>query len=151
MAANNLHQTQDALQGSRTNRAARKEYKPKDLQHVQIWEERANEALTVLESNANVLTALKDYYLSLAENSKFPLKQTSTDDIHTFVGQVKDLIGDCNMQSVRAKLLVQIASQRKTMVCRFNGLAMSKLGTLPDRMNRSFNTFNHKPQRPWNR
>lgn len=87
------------------------------MQRVQVWEERANEAVTILESNASVLIAIQGYYSSLANNSKFDLKDKNKDDIETFLSQMRDLIGDCKMQSVRAKLLVEIAAQRKAVVC----------------------------------
>ena len=97
-------------------RHCNKVYTPVDLQRTQVWEEKANEAITILEANASVLGSIMDYYLALAKNSSFPLKDSSEHDIAMFVGQMRDLIADSNMQRSRAKLLVNIASQRKTLV-----------------------------------
>jgi hypothetical protein len=72
--------------------------------------------MATLESNASVLGAILDYYLALAHNARFPLKSSNADDIKMFAAQMKDLIADSNMQKNRAKLLVNIVSQRKTLV-----------------------------------
>jgi hypothetical protein len=111
-----LEKTQGTVHGSRIPSKSRKEYSPTDLQRVQIWEEKTNEAKMILDANATVLIALRDYYLSLLKNSRFPLVGSSEEDVHIFVAQIDDVVYDCKMQSARAKLLVGITSERKVLV-----------------------------------
>ena len=70
----------------------------------------------VLQGNIDVLSSLRDFYQSLAENSQFLLKQQSSLDILSFAKQVDSFIYDSNMQIKRGKLLAEIISGRKTIV-----------------------------------
>ena len=70
----------------------------------------------VLQGNIDVLSSLRDFYQSLAENSQFLLKQQSSLDILSFAKQVDSFIYDSNMQIKRGKLLAEIISRRKPIV-----------------------------------
>ncbi|KIW66742.1 hypothetical protein PV04_06042 [Phialophora macrospora] len=123
--------TQATILEDRTEKLRSTVYTPSDLQRIQIWEEKANEAMSTLESNASVLGAILDYYLGLADNARFPLKSSNADDIKMFAAQMKDLIADSNMQRNRAKHLVNIASQRKTLILQYlQSQASEKMETL---------------------
>lgn len=95
---------------------ARREYTSADLQVVQTYEDKTNEAIMVLEANADVLTSLRQFYERLVENKDFPLKENMAGDISTFTRQVNNMIHDLKMQISRAKLLVRITADRKSLV-----------------------------------
>jgi len=112
-------ETQIAVAGPLDIKYARREYRSKDLQSVQDYEDRTNEAIMILEANADVLTALrKFYYESLMRHKDFPasLKTACEDDVLQFATQLDDMIYDAKMQISRAKLLVRIISDRKSLV-----------------------------------
>lgn len=109
-------QTKIAVIGPRGLGDSRREYKPEDLQRVQQFEEKANEATTVLEGNMHVLTSLRSYYQELQSDQDFPLRTSCAPDIKTFVTQVNDAIYETQMQVSRAKLLLRIISDRKSLV-----------------------------------
>ena len=109
-------QTRIAVEGPRNYKLARREYTSEDLQLVQTYEDKTNEAIMVLEANADVLTSLRQFYERLMENKDFPLKKTGSGDIFTFATQVNDMIYDLRMQISRAKLLVRITADRKSLV-----------------------------------
>ncbi|OCT51222.1 hypothetical protein CLCR_08291 [Cladophialophora carrionii] len=124
-------ETQATILENRNEKVRSTVYTPSDLQRIQIWEEKANEVITTLESNASVLGAILDYYLALAQNAKFPLRSNNADDFKMFAAQLKDLIADSNMQKNRAKLLVNIASQRKILILQYlQSQASEKMETL---------------------
>ena len=104
-----------ALLGIRGNEA-RYEYKPKDVQVVQTYEDKTNEAIMIMEANIDVLAALRKYYEGLLRHKEFPFKKSCRDSVLNFAAQVKDMINDSRMQVSRAKLLVRIAADRKTIV-----------------------------------
>ena len=75
-----------------------------------------NEAIMILEANTDVLTALRKYYENLLVNNNFPMRIDCREDVLSFANQVDDMIYDSKMQISRAKLLVRIAADRKTVV-----------------------------------
>ena len=108
-------QTCDAIYGAR-GELMEKKYTPDNIQNVQYYEDRTNEATMILESNIDVLTALHKYYEDLLLDNDFPVRQTSRDIIIDFARQIQDAIHDTKMQVSRAKLVVRIASDRKTLI-----------------------------------
>jgi hypothetical protein len=100
----------------RAQSLARREYTPEDLQTLQNYEEKTNEAIMILEANADVLTSLRTFYERMMENKEFQFKQHSCDDIRAFAARVEDMVYDSRMQISRAKLLVRITSDRKSLV-----------------------------------
>jgi|TARA_R110002003_G_scaffold33_6_gene2093 hypothetical protein len=107
-----------AVYGRREEGHAHKEYKPYHIQDLQHWHDRANEAVMVLEANIDVLKSLHKFYHGLPDRKDFPasLKATCEEDLSTFVAQLDEIINDFHMQTSRAKLLVNIISDRKELV-----------------------------------
>lgn len=71
----------------------------------------------VMEANVEVLSALLKYYEGLLGRADFPVANNCRDNIVAFSSQLSDMIYDLKMQIARAKLLVRITADRKTMVC----------------------------------
>ncbi len=109
-------QTHLAVHGARGIGEAQRMFTPTDLQAVQNCEDKANEAIMVLEANSDVLTSLKKFYERMLENSNFPLQVVSRDDILDFTMQIENMVYDSRMQIGRARVLVQITEDRKTLV-----------------------------------
>ena len=83
---------------------------------MQRREDKINEAIMVLEANTDVVTSLRDFYKRLVENKDFDLKAKCEEDIIAFAAQVDDMIYDSKMQIARAKVLVKITADRKSLV-----------------------------------
>lgn len=95
---------------------ARREYTPGDFQAVQHYEDKTNEGIMILEANADVLTSLRNFYERLMDNKDFAMKGSCSEDVSTFSTQINDMIYDLKMQTSRAKLLVRITADRKSLV-----------------------------------
>ncbi|KAL8998394.1 MAG: hypothetical protein Q9169_002522 [Polycauliona sp. 2 TL-2023] len=109
-------ETEVAIHGRRGHGAASRVYIPSDLQTLQIYQDKINQTIMVLEANNNVLACLRDFYKALIHNASFPLKEKCEVDVVSFTKQVDEMIQDSSMQISRAKLLVQITSDRKDLV-----------------------------------
>jgi hypothetical protein len=85
---------------------------------VQGYEEQANEIMTILEANNDVMKSLSRFYLNLLHNDGFSkqLKTECQEDIREFATQISDMIYGANMQILRARLLVKITADRKALV-----------------------------------
>lgn len=70
----------------------------------------------VLNANADVLTALRDFYRGLKEDIDFDLKDYCARDISIFSNQVTDLVTDMKMQAARAKVLARMTANRRNLV-----------------------------------
>lgn len=70
----------------------------------------------VLNANADVLTALRDFYRGLKEDIDFDLKDYCARDINIFSNQVTNLITDMRMQAARAKVLARMTANRRSLV-----------------------------------
>lgn len=70
----------------------------------------------VLEANTDVLTSLRDFYKRLSDNKLFDLKVPCELNLVDFVSQIDDMIYDSKMQIARAKVLVKITTDRKSLV-----------------------------------
>ncbi|EXJ79745.1 hypothetical protein A1O3_08028 [Capronia epimyces CBS 606.96] len=92
--------------------------KPEHVQHLQLWEDKTNEVIMVLEANVDIMKSLCRFYDGLRSNKDVPqsLKDECGLDIVTFIGQIEDMSSDFKMQIARAKLLVKITNDRKEMV-----------------------------------
>lgn len=71
----------------------------------------------LLESNADVMTALREYYLKLLENGDFPLRTDCQKDVQNFAADMEDNIVWIKMQVRRLNLLAEIINDRKNLVC----------------------------------
>jgi hypothetical protein len=105
-----------AKEESRGLGMAQRKYRPEDLQHVQDYEDRTNEAIMILEANAEVVTSLRKFYERLVTREPFSLTNTYVDDVDAFAVQLDNMIYDLKMQISRAKLLVRITADRKKLV-----------------------------------
>ena len=110
------HQSHIAVLGSRAPGSSRREYIPEDLQNLQIYEEKTNEAIMILEANTDVLRSLGTFYRRLVEMKDFPLQGDCAHGVFTFAASVDDMVYDSKMQISRAKLLVRITADRKSLV-----------------------------------
>src|SRR5438034_1479374 len=88
------------------------------LGDVQKVEDKTNETIMVLESNAEIMTLLKKFYLDIVEDEDFPDKERKAcrHAVKNFVPQLDELIYDTKMQIRRAQVLVKIVADRKTIV-----------------------------------
>jgi hypothetical protein len=107
-----------AVDGLRGPGYAHQEYKPYHIQDLQHWQDKANEAVMVLEANAEILVSIRKFYAELVVRKDFPgaLKTDCEDDLDSFFAQIDEIINDFRMQIARAKLLVNIISDRKELV-----------------------------------
>jgi hypothetical protein len=102
--------------GSRKRKDGRIEYQPEHVQTVQDYEDKTNECIMVIEANIDVLKAIVKFYESLPGRTDFPIANSCRDDVVAFSSQANDMIYDLNMQVARARLLVRITADRKTIV-----------------------------------
>lgn len=90
-----------------------------DLFLVQEYEDKTNETVMVLESNADNMESLLNFYLSVVEDEEFPVGERNScgSSVKRFCSQLHELIYDIKMQIRRAKVLVKTVSDRKAIVC----------------------------------
>ncbi|KAK1969387.1 hypothetical protein LY78DRAFT_745174 [Colletotrichum sublineola] len=106
---------------------------PESLSDVQNWEERTNDAIMAMESNVNILKLQKKFYRDLVKDNDFPRpeKQGCMRAVASFDSQLEELICETQMQIIRAKLLVKMISDRKTILIQHfqtqNAIVSSKL------------------------
>jgi len=107
-----------AVIGPRGPGHAHKQYLPYDVQELQYWQDKTNEAVMILEANFDVLGSLRRFYVSLRELRELPqeFKEKCDNDISTFASRIENNMQDFKMQISRAKLLAEIASGRKELV-----------------------------------
>ena len=98
---------------------AHKYYRPQDVQSLQIWAEKANTAIMVLESNIDVMQSLTGFYKRLRVNKDFHMGTPCSDDIDAFIAQINDIIHDFRTQIGRATDLVKITNNRRELVSVF--------------------------------
>lgn len=95
-----------------------------NLQEVQNFEDKTNDVLLMLESNINISTHIRDYYVMIFESSEFPqeLKINCKDDLTRFTNAISSVVSDLKMQLARAKMLRAQITDRKNLVCLQNSL-----------------------------
>lgn len=100
------------------NDSPRSKLDTSDLFQVQEYEDKTNEAVMVLESNADNMESLLNFYLLLVEDEEFPVESLAPcrQSLKQFSSQLRELIYDVNMQIKRAKVLVKTVSDRKSIV-----------------------------------
>lgn len=111
-------ETSMAVYGPRGPGYAHRIYRPFHLQDMQYWQDKTNEAVMVLESNVDVIVALRRYYIALMDNSEFPdgLKRGCGGDVTAFAAHLDEIRNDFKMQTSRVRLLANIISDRKELV-----------------------------------
>ena len=107
-----------AVDGLRGPGHSHRHYETWDIQDLQYWQEKANEAVMDLEANANILRTLRKFYSNLVARKDFPdtLKTSFEDHFYAFFSQLDEITGEFDMQLARAKLLVNIINDRKQLV-----------------------------------
>ncbi|KAK4208645.1 hypothetical protein QBC37DRAFT_431673 [Rhypophila decipiens] len=110
-----------AVLGPREEGHHPKRYHPRDIRRMQIWEERANEAIVVLEGNVDVLSALRQFYLNLSKDDRFPLGQSCLGEIKDFASELEAMISDLKNNIGRAKALTKTTMDRKELMKQYRG------------------------------
>jgi hypothetical protein len=91
-----------------------------DLQKVQGVEEKVNEALLVMEGNMRTLTRLRKYYNTVLSHSSTPSalrrSKLALADVERFAGNIKVAETDTAMFHARARSLLRLVEDRKTLV-----------------------------------
>ncbi|KAH0364809.1 hypothetical protein KCU65_g6501, partial [Aureobasidium melanogenum] len=105
-----------ALYGSRESKDSRETYEPRDIQEIQVRKEKTSQAKMLLESNADVMVALRAYYVKLLDNEDFPLTIECRKTIQNFSADIESNILWIKMQVRRLDLLAEIISDRKDLV-----------------------------------
>lgn len=76
---------------------------PSRIQEQQYYKTKISEAIMVLTSNVEVMTALQKYYDNLLLLEEFPLKDECRENIKSFSGQMDSIIDDLERQASRAR------------------------------------------------
>jgi len=94
------------------------QYKPKDIQEIQLKQEEVSDILANLEGNLEVITSLKNYYESLPKHRGFPnvLRTECKSDIEVFSSRLDGFISSLNQFISRAKLLAGTIRDRRELV-----------------------------------
>jgi hypothetical protein len=89
-----------------------------DLQRIQYIEEKAQEALLVLNSNTEVLEELRQYYRNVVKHDDFPssLRIDCQDALSRFDRCVLVVKKDLQMLQARTQNLLQLLANRKNLV-----------------------------------
>lgn len=109
-------QTDIAVSGPREKSHARYEYSTRDLQDIQYYEGKSNEAVTILEGNIEVITALRAYYQGLLTHGDFPMGTSCHQNITGFAIELDKRVYELRMQISRAKLLTRTTADTKSLV-----------------------------------
>ncbi|KAF7531297.1 hypothetical protein G7054_g8991 [Neopestalotiopsis clavispora] len=86
-----------------------------DLIPVYEYEDKINECIMTLESNADNVASLSMFYTSLVRHDEFPERQYCEKETQAFASQLSELIYDLKMQTRRARVLTKIMADRKAM------------------------------------
>jgi hypothetical protein len=94
------------------------EFSLHDLQDVQSTEDKINEAIQVLSSNANILGGLKEFYESTMENPDLPQEIATAcgRDVAKFSKRVTSVINDLHMHKSQAETLLRLLADRKMLL-----------------------------------
>ena len=90
-----------------------------DFQRIQFIQEKVNDALLVIKLNIDVLTELRQHYLSICESDGWPceLKLKCERDMLRFEKRVVAVENDLRMQQSRSETLLRLLADRKSLVC----------------------------------
>jgi hypothetical protein len=89
-----------------------------DMQRVQFLEDKANEVLSILESNMHVLAELEMHYTTVRTSECWPEEfiQEGSAEIMRFHNRIASVINDLRMQASRTKTLLRLLADRKSLV-----------------------------------
>ena len=105
-----------AVLGPREDGYHPKRYQPRDIRRMQIWEERASEVIVVLEGNVDVISSVRQFYLNLAKDDRFPCRQSCLGEINDFASELEAIISDLKNNIGRARALLKTTVDRKELV-----------------------------------
>jgi hypothetical protein len=90
----------------------------KHLQNCQYAQDQAGQALLVLESNANVIAEIRNYYRSVTSSKDWPesLKETCASDVARFDKSAGTAERHTRLQCLRAQTLRTMVADRKAIV-----------------------------------
>jgi len=111
---------------SQTSLAEEKDSSFASLQQVQHLEDKANEALLVLEGNINILSKIKVHYEHLTTDDDFPdcLRTECARDISRFFDSIGSIIDDLAAQKSGTEMLLRSLADRKNLVsCKYSLLS----------------------------
>ncbi|KAF2114186.1 hypothetical protein BDV96DRAFT_632988 [Lophiotrema nucula] len=107
------------------------EFKPRKLQTVQLYEEKASSAIMILEGNIDVMTELRTFYQRLLLNPGFNMATECIEANESFVQHINDMINIFATHKRRAKVLVDISENRKNLLLqKLQSLATKKMEDL---------------------
>jgi len=109
-------QSSMAIYGPRGPGYAHQQYKPYHIQDLQYFKDKTSEVVMVLQSNVDVMTALRRYYVGLKTNKDFALTDACQENIDSFAADLDVIIDELKMHISRAKLLAGTISDRKELV-----------------------------------
>ncbi|EXF83687.1 hypothetical protein CFIO01_00829 [Colletotrichum fioriniae PJ7] len=91
---------------------------PGSLSSVQRWEEKTTDTVMSMESNVNILKLLQRFYKDLLKDSDFPQRERRAcqQGVKNFCFQLEELICEMQMQIARARVLMKVLAERKTML-----------------------------------
>lgn len=91
-------------------------YTVMDIQHLIRWEEKANEAVAMLEANFDVISSLKQFYQGLPTTPGFVLDGPGEDEIAMFTARLESILRLFKMHIARAKPVIKLIQSRTTLV-----------------------------------
>ena len=111
-------ETHEITLNNQAKRVEEDDFSFRDLQSTQHIEEKLNETLLVLKTNAKILTELQQYYQFVvkSEDSIDYLQTDCKGDVSHFERRITNVIDDLNMQQSRLDTLLQLVTGRKTLV-----------------------------------
>ncbi|KAI4091311.1 MAG: hypothetical protein LQ344_004170 [Seirophora lacunosa] len=109
-------ETEIAVLGPRGIGEAVRIYTSADVQKLQNYQDKTNEIIMILEANNDVLASLRDFYKAMTKDTAFTLGNACCEDLALFAKLVDEMKQDSAMHVSRARLLVQITSDRKNLV-----------------------------------
>lgn len=91
---------------------------PRVVTRVQEYEEKVNEAVMAIESNANIMESLLSSYTALIEDHDFPSAEVAAcrKTLKMFSARMGEFIFDLKAQVERGKVLSKIARDRKHII-----------------------------------
>ncbi|KAK4188139.1 hypothetical protein QBC35DRAFT_451580 [Podospora australis] len=93
-------------------------HRASDIRRLQIWEERANEAVVVLEGNLDVISSLRQFYQDLAQNDRFP-RLSCGGEIADFVSQLDAMISELKHGILRSNAVSKTTADRKELIIQY--------------------------------
>jgi len=113
------NRTRSISRDSKAEPQGQDQFSFQDLQHVQLLEDKANEAIFVLNANIDVLRTLREHYQDLikAEDCIKGLGANIERIVDRFDRHLATIVNDLKMQIARAGALMRMLADRKALVC----------------------------------